>query len=87
MKLLHRMQGRPLLLHGRGVFALTSGCQIGTVVRGRVYDPAGRYLGTIDVDCLVYRTEDRTRQAPPFTPAVILLPETLDELEEDLTGL
>lgn len=83
MRLLHRTHGLPLMVHGRGVFALQTGCQVGVVARGRVFNPAGRYLSTIDVDCLVDRVQDRPRRCAPFTPAVILVPETLDELEED----
>lgn len=85
MELLYRAQGRPLLRHGRGVFALHTGAQVGAVTRGRVFDRLGRYLGTIEEDCLDYRLAEATRRAKPFNPAVILVPETLDEIEETLT--
>ena len=84
MELLHPVEGRPLLRHGTGVFAMLTGHQIGAVYRSRVFNPAGSYLGTIEDDCLIYRTRDRQRRAAPFVPAVILLPETLDELADAL---
>ena len=86
MELLHPAQGRPLLRHGTGVFAMLTGHQIGAIRRGRVFNSAGGYLGTIVDDCLIYRARDRERRAAPFTPAVILLPETLDELADALAG-
>lgn len=82
MELLYPMRGRPLLRHGRGVFALGSGHQVGVVVASRVYGPAGGYVSTIDEDCLVYRAADAARRGAGFTPAVILIPETLDELAD-----
>lgn len=84
MQLLYPERGRPLLRHGTGVFAILTGHQVGVVVRGRIYGPAGHYVATREDDCLIHHTDDRARQVRPFTPAVLLLPETLDELADAL---
>lgn len=54
---LYTRSGRLLQLHGNRLHA-RSGRYLGQLRNGKVFDPTGRYCGTIVGDRIVYRTID-----------------------------
>ncbi|AQP51884.1 4-fold beta flower protein [Tessaracoccus flavescens] len=54
---LYTKNGRPLQVSGDSLYS-RSGTYLGAISNGKVYDPRGRYAGTIDGDRVVYRSTD-----------------------------
>ena len=61
---LYTKNGRPLQVSGDQVHS-RSGVYIGRISNGKVYDPSGRYAGTIDGDRVVYRVTDSASMSSP----------------------
>lgn len=60
---LYTKNGRPLQVRGDDVHS-RSGTYVGRIRSGRVFDPSGRYVGTIVGDRLVYRSTESARLGP-----------------------
>lgn len=65
---LYTKNGRPLQRSGDSLYA-RSGRFLGRIRNGKVYDPAGRYAGTIVGDRVVYRGTDSATVGSPSTSA------------------
>lgn len=61
---LYTKNGRPLQVSGNTVYS-RSGKHIGHISNGKVYDPWGRYAGTINGDRVVYRSIDSATISSP----------------------
>ncbi len=61
---LYTKNGRPLQLSGDQLFA-QSGAYLGRLRNGRVYDPSGRYAGTLVGNRIVHRATDSTTISSP----------------------
>jgi hypothetical protein len=64
MSLLYTKRGRPLRLSGDNVYS-RSGVHVGRVRGGKVYDPRGRYAGTVVGDRVIYRQVDSASIGSP----------------------
>lgn len=61
---LYTKNGRPLQLSGDQLFA-QSGAYLGRLRNERVYDPSGRYAGTLVGNRIVYRATDSATISSP----------------------
>lgn len=68
MTSLYTKNGRPLQVSGSELYS-RSGAYLGRIENGKVYDPHGRYAGTIDGDRVVYRSTDSASSSGPSTSA------------------
>lgn len=68
MTKLYTKAGRPLQVHGDNVFS-RSGVYVGRIKRNKVFDPRGRYAGTIVSDRVVFRGSDSATIGSPSTAA------------------
>jgi hypothetical protein len=68
MPQLFTKNGRPLQRDGDRLFA-KSGIYLGTVRDQYVFNPSGKYAGTIDSDRVVYRVIDSARISSPSIAA------------------
>lgn len=65
---LYTKNGRPLQVHGDRVHS-RSGIYLGRIRNQKVYDPSGRYAGTIVGDRVVYRSTHSATISSPSTSA------------------
>ncbi|MGX1703149.1 hypothetical protein [Microbacterium sp. NPDC055357] len=65
---LYTKNGRPLRCVGDRLFARSGSC-VGRIKGGYVFDPSGRYAGTIVGDRVAYRSTHSARIAGPSTAA------------------
>jgi hypothetical protein len=65
---LYTKNGRPLQRSGNNLYA-RSGRYLGRVRNGKVYDPSGKYAGTIVGDRVVYRSTDGATIGSPSISA------------------
>lgn len=65
---LYTKDGRPLQRSGDNLYS-RSGHHLGRIRNGKVYDPSGRYAGTIVGDRVVYRGTDSATVASPSVSA------------------
>jgi len=68
MEHLYTRSGRLLQRSGNQLHS-RSGSYIGLVQNGKVYDPEGRYAGTVVGERVVYRTIDSAAKAPASAAA------------------
>jgi len=64
MSNLYTKDGRPLQQSGDRIYS-RSGQYLGRISNGKVYDPAGRYAGTVVGDRVVYRGIDSATLSGP----------------------
>jgi hypothetical protein len=65
MSMMYTKNGRPLTRHGDDLFS-RSGKHVGRIRGTRVYDPTGRYAGTVVGDRVIYRSTDSATVSGPF---------------------
>ena len=65
---LYTKNGRPLQRTGDSLYS-RSGRYLGRIRNGKVYDPNGKYAGTIAGDRVVYRGTDSASVGSPSTAA------------------
>jgi hypothetical protein len=65
MSTMYTKNGRPLVRRGDDLFS-RSGIHVGSVRGSKVYDPSGRYTGTIVGDRVIYRSTESASIAGPF---------------------
>lgn len=65
---LYTKNGRPLQRSGDKLYS-RSGQYLGRIRNGKVYEPAGRYAGTIVGDRVVYRSADSVTISGPSVAA------------------
>lgn len=68
MSYLYTKSGRPLTRSGDDLFN-SSGKQVGRIQGNRVFDPHGRYVGTVDGDIVVYRSTDSAVLGSAYAPS------------------
>jgi hypothetical protein len=65
---LYTKNGRPLQVHGDKVHS-RSGRYVGKLRNGKLFDPRGRYLGTVVGDRVVYRSTNSASISGPSVAA------------------
>lgn len=68
MTRLYTKNGRPLQIDGARVYS-KSGTYVGRIDRGKVFDPRGRYAGTIVGERVVFRGSDSAAISGPSVAA------------------
>jgi hypothetical protein len=67
MDYLYTKNGRPLKRRGDDLFN-SSGTHVGRIRREKVFDPSGRYAGTVVGERVIYRSTHNTSVGSPFAP-------------------
>lgn len=82
---LYTKYGRPLQVSGDKLFA-RSGTYLGRIRNGKVYDPNGRYAGTVSGNRVVYRSMDSATVGSPSVSSPRIPIAVIDALPSAMLG-